>query len=69
MAQKTSQIDRSSKPGKFTIGAKASANISKVEGLTLSRDMRTTFRDFDKKGMSANARRTELISKYGNKGE
>jgi hypothetical protein len=68
MAQKTIRIARSAKSGKFTIGAKASARISEVEGLTLSRDMRSTFREFEKKGASADARRKELIDKYGKKG-
>jgi hypothetical protein len=67
MVQKTIRIGRSAKTGKFTIGAKASTHISKVEGLTLSKDMRSTFRGFEKKGTSAEARRAELIDKYGKK--
>lgn len=68
MTSKKSQIYRSSETGQFVVGGKASAKISKVEGMTLSKEMRTIFRDFDKKGMSADARRTKLIDKYGKKG-
>ncbi|HQY74978.1 MAG TPA: hypothetical protein PLK44_14800 [Aestuariivirga sp.] len=68
MASRISRISRSAKTGEFTVGAKASAKISKVEGMTLSKDMRTTFKDFDRKDMSADARRAILIDKYGKKG-
>jgi hypothetical protein len=62
-------IHRSSEAGRFVVGGKASAKISKVEGMTLSKDMRSIFRDFDRKGLSADARRTKLIGKYGKKGD
>ena len=65
MASKKTYVHRSSEAGQFVVGGKASAKISKVEGMTLSKDMRTTFRDFDRKGLSADARRTKLIDKYG----
>ena len=68
MASKKTYIYRSSEAGQFVIGGKASAKISKVEGMTLTKDMRATFSDFDKKGLSADARRTKLIDKYGKKG-
>ena len=68
MASKKTYIHRSSETGQFVVGGRASAKISKVEGMTLSKDMRTTFRDFDRKGLSADARRTKLIDKYGKKG-
>lgn len=68
MASKIIRISRSAKTGEFTVGVKASAKISKVEGMTLSKDMQTTFRDFERKGMSAAARRTVLADKYGKKG-
>ncbi len=68
MASKKTYIRRSSEAGQFVVGGKASAKISKVEGMTLAKYMRTTFRDFDRKGLSADARRTELIDKYGKKG-
>lgn len=68
MAGKKTYIHRSSETEQFVIGGKASAKISKVEGMTLSKDMRTTFSDFDRKGLSADARRAKLIDKYGRKG-
>ncbi len=68
MASKKTSIYRSSEAGQFVVGGKASAKISKVEGMTLSKDMRATFNDFDRKGLSADARRTKLIGKYGKKG-
>jgi hypothetical protein len=36
--------------------------------MTLTKDMRTTFRDFEKKSMPPAARRAALINKYGKKG-
>ena len=42
MASKKTSIYRSSEAGQFVIGGKASAKISKVEGMTLSKDMRAT---------------------------
>jgi|GEM_PF-761059 len=68
MTHKTNRMNRSTKTGEFTIGLKASASISKVEGLKLSKDMRTTFRDFAKKGVSHGERRSILAEKYGKKG-
>lgn len=68
MAKQKTYVRRSSQSGQFVVGGKASAKISKVEGMTLSKDMRTTFTDFDRKGLSADARRTKLIDKYGKKG-
>ncbi len=68
MATKNIRVGRNAKTGQFIVGAKASASISKVEGLKLNRDMRAAFSDFEKKGMSAAARRTALADKYGKKG-
>ena len=67
MGHKPTRLSRSSKTGRFTIGLKASASISKVEGLTLSKEMRTTFGDFEKKGLSPQERRSALTNKYGKK--
>jgi hypothetical protein len=67
MAGKKTYTHRSSETGQFVIGGKVSAKISKVEGMTLSKGMRATFSDFDRKGLSADARRTKLIGKYGRK--
>lgn len=68
MASKKTSIYRSSEAGQFVVGGKASAKISKVEGMTLSKGMRATFDDFDRKGLSADARCARLIDKYGKKG-
>jgi hypothetical protein len=68
MASKKTHIYRSSEAGQFVVGGKASVKISKVEGMTLSKDMRATFSDFDRKGLSADARRTKLVDKYGKRG-
>ena len=68
MAGKKTGIYRPSETGQFVVGGKTSAKISKIEGMTLSKDMRTTFRDFDRMGLSADARRAKLIDKYGKKG-
>lgn len=65
MASKKTSIYRSSEAGQFVVGGKASTKISKVEGMTLSKEMRTTFRDFDRKGLSTDARRKALTDKYG----
>ena len=39
--------------------------ISAVEGLHLSAAMRKMFREFDRKKLSAEARRQRIIAKYG----
>jgi hypothetical protein len=67
MARDKKSVHRSSANGKFVVGARDSESISKVEGLRLSNEMRAMFRDFDKKGMSAAARRAELLDRYGKK--
>jgi hypothetical protein len=61
MASKKTSIYRSSESGQFVVDGKASAKISKVEGMTLSKGMRATFDDFDRKGLPADARRAKLI--------
>ena len=67
MPKKSSVVSRSAKTGKFLVGRSASTNISKVEGLIVTRDMEATFRSFDEKGLSPEARRTALANKYGKK--
>jgi hypothetical protein len=39
--------------------------ISAVEGLHLSAEMKKMFREFDRKNLSAEARRKRLIARYG----
>ncbi len=68
MATKKTQNYRSSSSGQFIVGAKASTKISGVEGLRPSKEMRATFGNFEKMGLSSEARRTILKDKYGKKG-
>ena len=49
----------------FTIGRKAFARISAVEGVQTTVSMDADFRSFDKKGFSAPQRRQVLSEKYG----
>jgi hypothetical protein len=51
--------------GTIKIGLAASASISRVEGLIMSKDMVRTFEGFEKSGKSHEARRAALKSKYG----
>jgi hypothetical protein len=61
---KTSKRDKA-KPGSLTIGLAGFAKISAMEGLHLTRDMRVTFRDLERKGASARERRAAIVKKYG----
>jgi hypothetical protein len=67
MPKTPSTVPPSAKKRRFIIGRKASTNISKVEGLTLGRDMKKVFRSFDEKGLSPEVRRAALINKYAKK--
>jgi hypothetical protein len=49
----------------FTLGREGFARISAVEKVFLTREMRRDFRDFDRKALSAEQRRTRIVSKYG----
>ena len=51
----------------FKIGRTASAAISQIEGLSMSRDMQSTFAQFDREGLSHEERRAALLKKYGGK--
>lgn len=51
--------------GAIKLGLAASASISRVEGLIMSKDMVRTFEGFEKSGTSHEARRAALKSKYG----
>jgi hypothetical protein len=54
-------------PGKrvaFTLGREGFARVSLVEGITLSREIRRDFRDFDRKGLSDEERRDHIRTKY-----
>lgn len=53
------------KTASFKISRQASAAISRVEGLVVSRDMARTFEGLEKSGMSNAAKRAALKSKCG----
>lgn len=53
------------KTASFTITRQASAAISRVEGLVVSKDMARTFAGLDKSGATNAAKRAALKSKYG----
>jgi hypothetical protein len=54
-----------SKAGGVTIGLLGFEKISAIEGLHLTRDMKTTFRTLKRSGASPQQRRAALIKKYG----
>ena len=49
----------------LTLGLKGFEKISAVEGIRLTRGMKGTFRDLDRKEASAAERREVLTRKYG----
>jgi hypothetical protein len=64
----TKNARATNKVGTFKIDRHASAAISKVEGLSMSREMLRIFAKFDRAGLSHEERRKVLISKYGRTG-
>lgn len=50
----------------MTIGRQWFAKISEVEGIKLSGEMRQRAADFDRRGSSAEERRTTIIQAYRN---
>ncbi|SEN68988.1 hypothetical protein [Bradyrhizobium sp. OK095] len=61
------KINKPSQPKSkgLVIGRKGFEKLSAVEGIRMSREMKTTFRSLDKSGASAEARRTTIANKYG----
>ncbi len=49
----------------FTIGRDGFTNISAVEGIHLSLEMKKDLRDFDRKGLSNHERGRAIARKYG----
>ena len=49
----------------LTIGLAGFAKISAIEGLHLTREMRTTFADLKRQGASSQQRRAAIVKKYG----
>jgi hypothetical protein len=53
------------KPKTYKIGRRAFAKISAVEGIYITAAMDEEFREFDKRGLSPQQRRTAILKKYG----
>ncbi|WP_133123036.1 hypothetical protein [Zhengella mangrovi] len=57
----------SSAKGRAKASRAAAVSLSRVEGFVMSKDMKDTFRNFDKAGMTHEQRRMALHAKYGKK--
>jgi hypothetical protein len=66
MSKKRSTPKRAGRKQKtgVVIGARRFAKISAVEGIVLTREMRTRAAEFDRKGMSAEERRRSIVQAY-----
>ena len=64
MTKPVTSQSRSATKG-FKIGRRAFEKISAVEGIRLSPEMKRDFSEFDRKGLSADARRKAIARKYG----
>ena len=65
MKKRTSKkIARSAKSGQFTIGRERFAKISAVEGIVLTKQMRSRQIELDRQGVSAEERRSTIIRAY-----
>lgn len=51
----------------FTVGRDNLGKISAVEGIRVSRDVGATFREFDRRGLSADQRRAAIAKKFARK--
>jgi hypothetical protein len=65
MTNKINKPSRSKSSKGLIIGRKGFEKISAVEGIRMSREMKSTFDGLDKRGDSAEARRSTLVRKYG----
>lgn len=63
----TKQKSTSQKADGFTLGRQSFAKISAVEGIHLTGSMKKDFREFERKGLTAEKRRAVLSEKYGTK--
>ena len=61
---KTAKKGQTAKSGRFVIGQDRFAKISAVEGIVLTRQMRSRIAEFDSRGMSAEERRRSIIRAY-----
>jgi hypothetical protein len=50
--------------GRFTLGRERFAQISAVEGIALTPEMRATLDNFDREGLSAAERRRAIVSRF-----
>jgi hypothetical protein len=64
MAKATKAAGRS---GAYVLGRGNFAKISAVESIRLSRRSDDDFKDFDRRGLSANERRRALAKRFGGK--
>ena len=53
--------------GTYTVGRERFAKIAAVEGIRTSRRVDEDFQEFDRKGLSPEERRREIVRKYGRK--
>ena len=53
------------KAARIIIGLAGFEKISAIEGLHLTRDMKATFKEFERQKASPRERRTAIIGKYG----
>jgi hypothetical protein len=58
---------KSRSTGAFTVGRERFAKIAAVEGIKTSPRVDEDFQEFDRKGLSAEERRREILRKYGRK--
>lgn len=65
---KSKTIGPDSRTGQFTLGRGAMKKLNAVEGIATTRASDGMFRDFDRKGMSAEARRKAIVTKHTKKG-
>jgi hypothetical protein len=49
---------------RFTVGRAGFAQISAVEGITLTPDMQAAFADFDRDGLTAEQRRRAIVLRF-----
>lgn len=62
---KNKSIARNAVTGRFVLGRESFSKISAVEGLVMSKSMRSEFRALDRQNASARKRRETLSGKYG----
>jgi len=64
IARSTPRRIARSRSGDFTLGRERFAQISAVEGIALTADMREMMNRFDREGLSAADRRRAIISRF-----